>query len=115
MLRESATAQGQPVNTLAVTQPMLDIELPLGKQLLDFVDAISLVDFDELPIARKSLLDAAGQVFEWTATDAGPGRKLVKGGSWDDKGCGVCRPAARHGRPEGLKHILIGFRVASDQ
>lgn len=61
------------------------------------------------------LMDAAGQVFEWTDTAAGPGRKLVKGGSWDDKGCGVCRPAARHGRPEGLKHILIGFRLVSEQ
>jgi formylglycine-generating enzyme required for sulfatase activity len=57
------------------------------------------------------LLDPAGQVFEWTATASAPGRYLVKGGSWDDKGCGVCRPAARHGRPEGIKHILIGFRL----
>ena len=61
------------------------------------------------------LLDAAGQVFEWTATPAGqPGRYIVKGGSWDDKGCGVCRPAARHSRPAGLKHILIGFRLVAD-
>ncbi len=57
------------------------------------------------------MLDAAGQVFEWTATLSGPGRATVKGGSWDDKGCGVCRPAARHGRPVDLKHILIGFRL----
>lgn len=78
--------------------------------------------FDTLPVGSfpegaspYGLLDAAGQVFEWTSTSAGPGRKLVKGGSWDDKGCGVCRPAARHGRPEGLKHILIGFRVVSDR
>ncbi len=61
------------------------------------------------------LLDAAGQVFEWTATPAGrPGRYIVKGGSWDDKGCGVCRPAARHSRPAGLKHILIGFRLVAE-
>jgi formylglycine-generating enzyme required for sulfatase activity len=57
------------------------------------------------------VLDAAGQVFEWTRTETRPGRFLVKGGSWDDKGCGVCRPAARHPRPAGLKHILIGFRL----
>ncbi len=57
------------------------------------------------------MLDAAGQVFEWTATPAGRDRFIVKGGSWDDKGCGVCRPAARHGRPAGIKHILIGFRL----
>ncbi len=73
--------------------------------------------FDTLPVGRFpagaspfGLLDAAGQVFEWTATTARPGRVLVKGGSWDDSGCGVCRPAARHSRPAGLKHILIGFR-----
>ncbi len=62
------------------------------------------------------LRDAAGQVFEWTATPA-PGageRFIVKGGSWDDSGCGVCRPAARHGRPAALKHILIGFRLVSE-
>lgn len=57
------------------------------------------------------LLDAAGQVFEWTSTMAGNNRRIVKGGSWDDRGCGVCRPAAHHGRPETIKHILIGFRL----
>jgi len=78
--------------------------------------------FDTLPVGSfpagaspYGLLDAAGQVFEWTATPAAPsgaeGRFLVKGGSWDDSGCGVCRPAAAHGRPGGLKHILIGFRL----
>lgn len=56
-------------------------------------------------------LDMAGQVFEWTASPGNPGRFLVKGGSWDDKGCGVCRAAARHARPETIKHILIGFRL----
>ncbi len=56
-------------------------------------------------------LDGAGQVYEWTATPYGAGRFVVKGGSWDDKGCGVCRPAARHGRPEGQRHILIGIRL----
>ena len=75
--------------------------------------------FDTLPVGRFAggaspfgLLDAAGQVFEWTASRAdGKDRYLVKGGSWDDKGCGICRPAARHGRPAALKHILIGFRL----
>ncbi|MDP6066306.1 MAG: SUMF1/EgtB/PvdO family nonheme iron enzyme [Alphaproteobacteria bacterium] len=60
------------------------------------------------------LLDGAGQVFEWTATASGPKKFIVKGGSWDDKGCGVCRPAARHARPAGLKHILIGFRLVRE-
>lgn len=59
--------------------------------------------------------DPAGQVFEWTATRSARGRSIVKGGSWDDSGCGVCRPAARHGRPDGLKHILVGFRLVQEQ
>lgn len=74
--------------------------------------------FDTMPVGQfpqgaspYGLLDAAGQVYEWTATRAGAGRYLVKGGSWDDKGCGICRPAARHGRPEAIKHILVGFRL----
>ncbi len=78
--------------------------------------------FDTLPVGRFpegaspfGLLDAAGQVFEWTATGAAPGRFLVKGGSWDDSGCGVCRPAARHSRPAALKHILIGFRLVLEE
>lgn len=77
--------------------------------------------FDTIPAGSLSLgaspygaLDMAGQVFEWTSTPAGTGRHIVKGGSWDDKGCGVCRPAARHGRPDDLKHILIGFRLVRD-
>jgi formylglycine-generating enzyme required for sulfatase activity len=60
------------------------------------------------------VLDMAGQVFEWTRTQSGQGRFIVKGGSWDDKGCGVCRAAARHTRPEGIKHILIGFRLVTE-
>lgn len=77
--------------------------------------------FDTLPVggfpAGASVygaLDAAGQVFEWTASPGAPGRFFVKGGSWDDRGCGVCRPAARHARPAGIKHILIGFRLVAE-
>jgi formylglycine-generating enzyme required for sulfatase activity len=78
--------------------------------------------FDTLPVGSfpagaspYGLLDAAGQVYEWTSDRAGEGRYLVRGGSWDDSGCGVCRPAARHGRPEGIKHILIGFRLVREE
>ena len=77
--------------------------------------------FDTVPVGRFpqgaspfGLLDAAGQVFEWTATPSGDGRHIVKGGSWDDKGCGVCRPAARHSRPDGITHILVGFRLVAE-
>ena len=74
--------------------------------------------FDTVPVGRfpagaspYGVLDVAGQVFEWTSTENREGRYIVKGGSWDDKGCGICRPAARHSRPETIKHILIGFRL----
>ncbi len=77
--------------------------------------------FDTVPVGSYpagaspfGLQDGAGQVFEWTATPAGAGRFMVKGGSWDDKGCGICRSAARHSRPAGLKHILIGFRLVRE-
>jgi len=77
--------------------------------------------FDTVPVRSYptgaspfGLLDAAGQVFEWTSSRAGDGRYIVKGGSWDDKGCGICRPAARHSRPERIRHILIGFRLVRD-
>lgn len=77
--------------------------------------------FDTTPVGRFAasaspygLEDAAGQVFEWTLTTTTPERALVKGGSWDDRGCGVCRPAARHARPVELKHILIGFRLVRE-
>lgn len=78
--------------------------------------------FDTMPVGSFptgaspfGLLDPAGQVFEWTATRSGAGRYVVKGGSWDDSGCGICRPAARHARPEALKHILIGFRLVREK
>jgi formylglycine-generating enzyme required for sulfatase activity len=78
--------------------------------------------FDTMEVGRfpqgagpYGLLDGAGQVFEWTASPVGRARFIVKGGSWDDKGCGVCRPAARHGRPAKLRHILIGFRLMREE
>lgn len=77
--------------------------------------------FGTLPVGSYSngispygVFDMAGQVFEWTFAETRPGRYLVKGGSWDDKGCGICRAAARHSRPAGLKHILIGFRLVRE-
>ncbi len=59
------------------------------------------------------LNDMAGMVFEWTSTKWRSGQYIVKGGSWDDDP-GWCRSATRHGRPEGIKHVLIGFRCVSD-
>lgn len=57
------------------------------------------------------MLDAAGNVFQWTATSLEDGRRVLKGCSWDDE-LSLCRPAFRHGRPSQSRHILIGFRCA---
>jgi formylglycine-generating enzyme required for sulfatase activity len=57
------------------------------------------------------MLDAVGNVFQWTASSLADGRRVLKGCGWDDD-AGLCRPAFRHGRPAGSRHILIGFRCA---
>ena len=94
---------------------------PWGEQYLPGrVNSHDAGPFDTMPVGSFAAgaspygaLDMAGQVFEWTADQPRAGRATVKGGSWDDKGCGVCRPAARHTRPVSLKHILIGFRLVA--
>jgi formylglycine-generating enzyme required for sulfatase activity len=59
------------------------------------------------------MLDAAGNVFEWTSTPFKKGQMTVKGSSWEDFG-GLGRGASRHGRPPGIRHSIIGFRCAAD-
>lgn len=73
-------------------------------------DTVSVAQFAS-GASEFGVLDGAGQVFEWTSSQSENGRVMVKGGSWDDSGCGVCRPAASHFRPATLRHILIGFRL----
>jgi toxoflavin biosynthesis protein ToxD len=58
------------------------------------------------------VVDAVGNVFQWTATSLDDGRRVLKGCGWDDE-LTLCRPAFRHGRPSESRHILIGFRCAS--
>lgn len=60
------------------------------------------------------VLDTAGQVYEWTDTISRTAHRVVKGGAWDAKGCGACRPAARHERHYDMKHILLGFRLVRE-
>ena len=58
------------------------------------------------------MLDAAGNVFQWTSSSLADGRRVLKGCAWDDEQS-LCRPAFRHARPASSRHILIGFRCAS--
>lgn len=58
------------------------------------------------------VLDAVGNVFQWTASSLEDGRRVLKGCGWDDE-LSLCRPAFRHGRPATSRHILIGFRCAT--
>lgn len=60
------------------------------------------------------VLDMAGQVYEWTDTPGEKGRYTLKGGAWDDFGCGICRISARHHRVSTMKHTIIGFRLVRD-
>jgi formylglycine-generating enzyme required for sulfatase activity len=58
------------------------------------------------------VLDAAGNVFQWTSTRFKDGHMTVKGSAWEDFG-GVGRGASRHGRPVGARHVIVGFRCAA--
>jgi formylglycine-generating enzyme required for sulfatase activity len=60
------------------------------------------------------MLDAAGNVFQWTSTPW-PHRKntmTVKGSAWDDYG-GLGRGAAQHGRRRWVHHAIVGFRCVA--
>ena len=61
------------------------------------------------------VLELAGNVFEWTSTAAPhePGENTVKGSAWEDF-AGVGRGASGHGRPPRARHVIVGFRCASD-
>jgi len=58
------------------------------------------------------MLDAAGNVFQWTSTRFKADRMTVKGSAWDDF-AGVGRGASRHGRPASARHVIVGFRCAA--
>ncbi len=74
-------------------------------------DGTTPVDRYPAGASPYGMLDAAGNVFQWTATALDDGRRVLKGCGWDDE-LALCRPAFRHGRPPGSRHILIGFRCA---
>jgi len=61
MLRESAGHQNQSVDVTAITRSVIsDPLVPHGRELMAFVDAVVMLDFDELDVARQALHDVAG-------------------------------------------------------
>jgi formylglycine-generating enzyme required for sulfatase activity len=58
------------------------------------------------------MLDAAGNVFQWTSSPYSAGKMTVKGSAWDDY-AGLGRGAGRHGRPVTARHVIVGFRCAA--
>lgn len=63
------------------------------------------------------LFDMAGNVFQWTSTPLNPGatdKLIVRGSAWDDF-AGVGRGASFHGRRRDARHVIVGFRCASDR
>ena len=56
-LRESGRNTGLTVNISAVVNSALDSGVPLGREILAFVDAAVLADRQELPPARAALLE----------------------------------------------------------
>ncbi len=61
MLRASAEDTGRDHDLQAVVDPMADSLLPAGPELTAFTDAAVLRDPQEMPGARRSLLDVAGE------------------------------------------------------
>lgn len=60
------------------------------------------------------ILEAAGNVFQWTSTEFKDGHMTVKGSAWEDFG-GMGRGASRHGRPVDARHVIVGFRCAAPE
>jgi len=63
----------------------------------------------------EGVLDLAGSVWEWTATESGEGeRRIFKGGSWMDRLPAYFRSAAFSEDAPDYSSISLGFRCARD-
>ncbi len=64
----------------------------------------------------EGLLDLAGSVWEWTATESGEGgRRIFKGGSWADEIPAYFRSAAFSEDAADYTSISLGFRCARER
>jgi eukaryotic-like serine/threonine-protein kinase len=72
-------------------------------------------DVGRFPIDRSpfGMRDSAGGVWEWTGTEAGPGRGVVMGGAIITEG-GGCRSATRRAIPAESRLAFLGFRVVRE-
>ena len=60
------------------------------------------------------LQDMAGNVWEWTSTEAGDGERVLRGGSYASPGLAWARCAMRSWSRPARRQAHIGFRVARD-
>jgi len=72
-------------------------------------------DVGRFPIDRSpfGMRDGAGGVWEWTATEGGPGRGVAMGGAIITEGDG-CRAATRRAIPAESRLAFLGFRVVRE-
>ena len=58
------------------------------------------------------LYDMVGNASEWTSTDLGEGRKVTKGGSFNDR---PHKALLRWGYPTWMRPFDVGFRVVVEE
>ena len=84
----------------------------LNSQVAGPLDTVAVGSYPD-GASEYGMLDAAGNVFQWTSTEwpHKPDGKMVKGSAWDDY-AGVGRGASGHGRRRWVRHVIVGFRCA---
>ena len=91
------------------------VQLVLPEVVSDHRDLFRATPVVAFPRGRSpfGLVDVAGNVREWTATEGPtPGAYGVRGSAWDE-GPGAGRVATRHACPRALRAVTLGFRCAS--
>jgi formylglycine-generating enzyme required for sulfatase activity len=65
--------------------------------------------------APGGIHDLAGNVWEWTASEMDPGRRVYRGGAWNSKNPSVVRSSYRGMDPDAVRSASIGFRCAKSR